>query len=137
MKNREQYAREVWAIVSRLVLDDDRRQAASEAVGVSFARVRMLRRLADGPLTQRELAERLSADAPYVTLMVDDLERTGYVERGPHPTDGRAKLVSLTREGHRAAAKAAQLLDEPPAALKELSTADLAGLVRILDRLDG
>jgi DNA-binding MarR family transcriptional regulator len=30
------------------------------------------------------------------TALVDKLERAGYVERVPDPTDGRARLVSMT-----------------------------------------
>jgi DNA-binding MarR family transcriptional regulator len=33
---------------------------------------------------------------------VDDLQRLGYVERIPDPTDGRAKLVRLTVKGEEA-----------------------------------
>ena len=31
--------------------------------------------------------------------LVDELEQLGYVERRPHPTDRRAKLIVLTRKG--------------------------------------
>ena len=44
--------------------------------------------------------------------MVDDLERLGYVERAPDPSDGRAKLVCLTPEGARARALSRAVLDE-------------------------
>lgn len=128
------HARDAWRAMSRLVLDDDRKLAVSEALGLSFARVRALRRLAPEPLTMRALAEKLKADPPYVTLIVGDLEARGLVERRPHPDDGRAKLVSLTRSGRAAVAKAEKILDEPPAVLRELPAEDLAALVRILDR---
>ena len=83
----------------------------------------------------RALAEKLKADPPYVTLIVDDLEERGLVERRPHPDDRRAKLVSLTRAGRAAVTKAEKVLDKPPAALRQLPAEDLAALVRILDRL--
>ena len=91
--------------MSDLVLAHDRKAAVSEALGLSFARVQALRRLAAEPLTLRALAERLAADPPYVTLIVDDLEQRGLVERRPHPEDRRAKLVRLTRAGRAAAAR--------------------------------
>jgi DNA-binding MarR family transcriptional regulator len=128
-------ARYAWRVMSRLVLDDDRKLAVSQALGLSFARVRALRRLAPEPLTMRALAEKLKADPPYVTLIVDDLEERGLVERRPHPDDRRAKLVSLTRAGRAAVTKAEKILDAPPAALAALPADDLAALVRILDRL--
>jgi DNA-binding MarR family transcriptional regulator len=125
-----------WRAMSALVLDQDRRAAVSEELGLSFARVRALRRLATQPHTLRALAERLAADPPYVTLMVDDLEQRGLVHRMPHPQDRRAKLVELTAAGRAAAARAEAILDEPPAALRALPAKDLAALVRSLERLD-
>lgn len=128
-------AHHAWREMSRLVLADDRKLAVSQALGLSFARVRALRRLAPEPLTMRGLAEKLKADPPYVTLIVDDLEERGLVERRPHPGDRRAKLVSLTSAGRAAVTKAEKVLDTPPAALAALPADDLAALVRILDRL--
>ena len=52
-----------------------------------------------GPSTQRELAEALGVSARNVTGLVDALVETGFVTRGPHPTDRRATLVSLTAHG--------------------------------------
>jgi DNA-binding MarR family transcriptional regulator len=128
----EEAARRVWAAMSALVLDGDRRQEVSDALGLSFARVRALRRLTGEPATGRELAARLGADPPYVTVIVDDLERRGLVERTPHPTDRRAKLIRLTDDGRRAAQEADRILGEPPAALRSLPAEDLAALDRIL-----
>ena len=128
-------ARRAWRVLSNLVLDADRRVAVSKALGLSFARVRALRRLAAQPLTMRALAAQLTADPPYVTLIVDDLEERGLVERQPHPDDRRAKLVSLTAAGRAAVAEAEQILDEPPAALRELAPDDLTALLRVLERL--
>ncbi|MDX6716525.1 MAG: hypothetical protein QOH30_3083 [Baekduia sp.] len=128
-------ARRAWRAMSDLVLEHDRKAAVSEALGLSFARVRALRRLVEEPLTLRALAERLSADPPYVTLIVDDLEERGLVQRTPHPDDRRAKLVQLTKAGRAAAARADAILDEPPAALRDVPAADLAALLRVLEGL--
>jgi DNA-binding MarR family transcriptional regulator len=130
-------ARRAWRAMSDVVLDHDRKIAVSEALGLSWARVLALRRLAAQPLTQRALAERLAADPPYVTLMVDDLEERGLVRRMPHPEDRRAKLVELTRSGRAAAARADAILDEPPAALRDVPAEDLAAVLRVLERLAG
>jgi DNA-binding MarR family transcriptional regulator len=127
-------ARRAWRAMSEIVLDHDRKVAVSEALDLSFARVRALRRLATQPLTLRALAERLGADPPYVTLMVDDLEERGLVRRMPHPEDRRAKLVELTVAGRAAAARAEAILDEPPAALRDVPADDLAALLRVLER---
>jgi DNA-binding MarR family transcriptional regulator len=128
-------ARRAWRAMSDVILDHDRKVAVSEALGLSWTRVLALRRLAAQPLTLRALAERLTADPPYVTLMVDDLEERGLVQRKPHPEDRRAKLVELTSDGRAAAARADAILDEPPAALRDVPAEDLAALLRILERL--
>ena len=128
-------ARRAWRAMSDVVLDHDRKDAVSEALGLSFARVRALRRLAAEPLTLRALADRLAADPPYVTLIVDDLQKRGLVARTPHPEDRRSKLVALTDAGRAAAARAAAILDEPPAALRDVPDEDLAALLRVLERL--
>ena len=130
-------ARRAWRAMADIVLDHDRKVAVSEALGLSFARVRALRRLAPAPRTLRSLAEALAADPPYVTLMVDDLEERGLVQRMPHPDDRRAKLVELTAAGRAAAARADAILDEPPAALRDIPAEDLAALLRVLERLRG
>lgn len=128
-------ARRAWRAMSALVLDHDRKAAASDALGMSFARVRALRRLAAEPQTLRALAEALLADPPYITLIVDDLEKRGFAKRVPHPDDRRAKLVELTAKGRAAAAKADKILDEPPAELHALSEKHLNALVRSLDAI--
>jgi DNA-binding MarR family transcriptional regulator len=124
-----------WRAMSDLVLDQDRKAAVSAALGLSFARIRALRRLAAQPHTLRELAARLLADPPYVTLIVDDLEQRGLVQRTPHPQDRRAKLVQLTDAGRAAAARADAILDRPPDALRQLPAEDLTTLLHILERL--
>jgi len=69
--------------------------------------------------------------------VVDDLERAGLVERQPHPTDRRVKLVVATPEGAALAQRADELLALPPASLAALPTQDLESLVRILAQLQG
>ncbi|HXQ63164.1 MAG TPA: MarR family transcriptional regulator [Acidimicrobiales bacterium] len=51
---------------------------------------------ADGPLSQRDLGDRLSITSGAVTMLIDRLESAGWVRRGPHPTDRRFVLVELT-----------------------------------------
>jgi DNA-binding MarR family transcriptional regulator len=46
-----------------------------------------------------ELAERAQMTKPSMLELVDALERQGYVERIPDPTDRRAKLIRLTEKG--------------------------------------
>lgn len=118
--------------MSDLVLDNERRRQVAEATGISFARVRAIRRLADGPMAMGELASLMGIDPPNATVVVDDLERLGLVRRRPHPTDRRARLVELTRKGKATARKAEEILATPPAALDRLTAGELQTLRQLL-----
>ena len=48
------------------------------------------------------LAERAQIAKQTATALVDKLERAGYVERVPDPSDGRARLVRMTPRGEAA-----------------------------------
>lgn len=52
-----------------------------------------------GPLTLRELAERMCCEPSNATFVSDRLEEQGLVERRPHPRDRRAKQLVLTPDG--------------------------------------
>jgi DNA-binding MarR family transcriptional regulator len=128
-------AREVWLLMSDLVLDHERRREVAEAVGVSFGRARTVRRLARRPMSMGELAAALGIDPPNATVVVDDLEALGLVRRRPHPTDRRAKLVEATRKGKALARRADEILGTPPPALSALAADDLEALRRILEQV--
>ncbi len=128
-------AREVWLLMSDLVLDNTRRREVSEATGMSFGRVRAIRRLAREPMTMRELAGALGIDPPNATVVVAGMEKEGLVRRRPHPTDGRVKLVETTRKGKALARKADAILAAPPPGLTALPAAELEELKRLLERI--
>lgn len=127
-------AREVWALMNDMVLDHERRREAADALGMSFARVRAVRRIAQRPMSMREIAAVLDIDPANATPVVDDLESLGLVRRRPHPTDRRAKLVEATREGKQAARKAEEILFTPPPGLAALSPGELENLRQLLRR---
>jgi len=130
-------AREVWLLMSDLVLENGRRREVSEALGMSFGRARALRRLARRPLAMGELAAALGIDPPNATVLVDDLELQGLARRRPHPTDRRAKLVEATRKGKDLARRADAILSTPPPGLSALGPHDLQTLQRILGTING
>ena len=130
-------ATEAWALLCDLVLDNERRRQVSDALGLSFGRIKALRRIANRPMPMGELASTLGIDPPNMTIVVDDLESQGLVERRPHPTDRRAKLVVATRRGKDAARRAEAILGTPPAELGELDSRELSELMRILQRVSG
>jgi DNA-binding MarR family transcriptional regulator len=51
------------------------------------------------PSSMRELARKLHFDPSNITLMTDRLVTMGLVERKPHPTDGRQRILALTAQG--------------------------------------
>jgi DNA-binding MarR family transcriptional regulator len=127
-------AREVWLLMTDLVLENTRRREVSEALGMSFGRTRAIRRLARAPMSMRELADALGIDPPNATVVVSELEAQGLVSRKPHPTDGRAKLVEATRKGKDFARRADEILATPPPGLAGLGAEDLETLRRLLSR---
>ncbi|GAB2960716.1 MarR family transcriptional regulator [Amycolatopsis acidiphila] len=52
-----------------------------------------------GGATAVELAEHLGVTKQAAVQLIDELEKRGYVERRPHPTDRRARMVGLTQRG--------------------------------------
>jgi DNA-binding MarR family transcriptional regulator len=127
-------AREVWLLMTDLVLDNTRRREVSDALGMSFGRTRAIRRLARAPMSMRELAAALGIDPPNATVVVSELEAQGLAQRRPHPTDGRAKLVEATPKGKELARRADEILATPPPGLAELDSEELATLRRLLTR---
>jgi DNA-binding MarR family transcriptional regulator len=130
--SKDAVSREVWMLMSDLVLDHNRRREVSEALGMSFSRTRALRRLARDSLSMGDLAAALDIDRPNATVLVDELEEQGLVNRRPHPTDRRAKLVEATRKGKALARRAETILGTPPPELAEIDEKDLEALRRIL-----
>ena len=125
-------ARDVWLLMSDLVLDNTRRREVSDALDMSFGRARAIRRLARRPMSMREFADAMDIDPPNATVLVADLEAQGLARRTPHPTDGRAKVVEATRKGKALARRADTILATPPPALGALGADDLEALRRIL-----
>ncbi|WP_326938089.1 MarR family winged helix-turn-helix transcriptional regulator [Amycolatopsis cynarae] len=126
----------VWERMRELVLEHhDTRKQVVDTLGMSFVKTKALRRVAARPMTLRELAAELLTDRPYATVLVDDLERRGLVERTVHPDDRRCKLVTVTEAGREVAATANRILSTPPESLRSLPAEDLAALDRILSGL--
>ncbi|HTK61247.1 MAG TPA: MarR family transcriptional regulator [Pseudonocardia sp.] len=126
---------ETWRGLRSIVTDrlDEYRRMVVEATGLPFSRARALRRLKSGPMTHSELAGALMVDRPAATVAVDDLCARGLVERRPHPTDRRRKLVTLTAEGARVAELVTSIVPPPPPGWREVSAADLAVLRRVVE----
>jgi DNA-binding MarR family transcriptional regulator len=66
---------------------------------ITLAQGRIAARLGDAGSRLTELAEAAQVTKQTAGYLVDQLERAGYVERRPDPTDARARLVCLSERG--------------------------------------
>jgi DNA-binding MarR family transcriptional regulator len=53
----------------------------------------------DQPVTQRQLAQHARADPMMTSQVLRTLEAKGLIERRPHPTDARARALTVTAAG--------------------------------------
>lgn len=130
-------ADEVWRALTALVFDnrDSWKRAVIERSGLPFSRIRILRRLAQAPMTVKQLAHAATMDAPAATVAVNDLEERGLVVRTVDPGNRRCKVVSMTEAG-REMWKAIETVDDPaPEALALLDAGDLGVLREILTKV--
>ena len=127
----------VWAAMRALVEGQPTKQRLRDALdlGRGSGRVKSLIWLAEGPLSLSGLAEAVGVDAPYATLIVDNLEERGLVERQPDPADRRRKLVTLTPAGRDAVAEVLRIQLEPPPGFCRLSAAELDLLEKLVWRI--
>lgn len=54
-----------------------------------------------GPLNQRSIGEKLLKSGGNITMVIDNLEKQGYVVRKNDPSDRRAVLIHLTNKGEK------------------------------------
>ncbi len=134
-----QLADEVWRDLSRFVLEhkDSWKKAVVDRTGLPFSRIRILRRLAQEPLTVKQVAQAATVDAPAATVAVNDLEERGLVVREVDPANRRSKVVSLTEAGRQMVAVIDATDDPAPGPLRALSADDLDALRAVMARLKG
>jgi DNA-binding MarR family transcriptional regulator len=95
-----------------------------------------LARISQGDATVTDVAEHLGVTKQAASQLIEHLVQQGYVDRQPHPDDGRAWLLSLSRQG-RACTRAAA---RPAAAVvtgwrSEMGAQDFAAVHRALGRV--
>ena len=102
----------------------------------TLAQVRVFQRLAPGGSRLTDLADQAQMTKQSAGVLVDQLERLGYVRRVPDPTDGRARLIVIEERGRRAAEVAMATSTEILAEWKAfLGTRNFTLLHQILDQL--
>ena len=84
-------------------------------------------------LSQAELADKLAIERARLVHMLDQLQKRGYVERLPSPTDRRTHALQLTREGQKILKRAKALAAKHEARLAEkLGPEEHGDLLRML-----
>lgn len=91
----------------------------------------------DDGRSQQAIADATDRDRPGTTRLIDGLEREGYVQRRPHPTDRRSNLVHLTRKGRAMERKvAAALNDAVDVATEGISPRQISMLRNLFAKID-
>lgn len=94
-----------------------------------------------GPMSPRELAERERVQPPSMTRVIAALAEGGFIERNPHPTDGRQTVVALTETGREyvdaEVSARERWLDARLAELTADERAVLCRAAEIIDRMAG
>lgn len=88
--------------------------------------------------TQAALAEAINADKTRIIPVLEELQRSGYIERHPAPDDRRVRLLAITETG-RAVKDAAQTAIQrgEDRWLSRLPAAERATFLRLLQQLAG
>jgi len=129
-------AAQAWAQMLAFITGQDRLRALRLELDLGVGKSELLIKLAQAPMTLREVAQAAEVDPSAATVAVDRLEQRGLVQRQAHPDDKRRRLVHLTEAGLRAAATAQRILTDPPPALAALNADDIAALTRIFAALN-
>lgn len=113
-----------------------RTDAALARHGVTADQFVLLDALAGGAaLTQRELSRRTGSDPNTVRAMLLLLEGRGLIARPPHPTDARARTVTLTPAGRKAYTAVWSATERVRAGLRAAVGADVDTVLGALHRL--
>jgi DNA-binding MarR family transcriptional regulator len=115
-----------------------RLETALRPHGLTFARYEVLMLLLfsrNGSLPMSRISERLQVHPASVTNAIDRLERTGLVDRSPHPSDRRAVLAAITQRGRDLAVQATGVLNGSVFADPGLDPQDTSLLVTVLRTL--
>ncbi|BDZ46824.1 MarR family winged helix-turn-helix transcriptional regulator [Naasia aerilata] len=92
---------------------------------------------ADGPVTQRALADHARTDPMMTSQVLRALEAKGLVARSAHPTDARARALTVTDEGADLANRANAAVEAADRRFFGALEAEQQAFARLLARLGG
>jgi DNA-binding MarR family transcriptional regulator len=110
--------------------------ARLDELGITPREHCVLSRAAGCELTQSEIAEQCKLDKTTMVVTMDTLEEAGLAERVASPRDRRARIISVTEDGHKMIARTsevvARIYDD---VLKSLPTNESEAFLSALTRL--
>ena len=128
----------LWQVTNRL---QAAQRAALKPFGITHVQFVLLASLAwldaEGPVTQKQLADHAAADPMMTSQVVRALEQLGLVERSPHPDDGRAKALVVTESGRALANRSVVAVEACDRAFFAAVGQDVVQLTGLLRRLSG
>jgi DNA-binding MarR family transcriptional regulator len=92
---------------------------------------------AEGPIRQRDLARHAHTDPMMTSQVLRALEVKGLIERRPHPTDRRARALTVTPVGAALANRAIGAVEDVDRRFFGPLAGDRAELTALLNRLLG
>ena len=91
------------------------RHVADAGFTLTLAQARICARISEDGIRLTELAHQSQVTKQTAGFLVDQIEKAGYLERVPDPTDARARLIRLSdkgREVQECAREMEQTIDE-------------------------
>jgi DNA-binding MarR family transcriptional regulator len=125
----------LWQITNRW---QAAQRCALKPLGLTHVQFVLLAALAwlgsDGPINQRDLADHASTDPMMTSQVLRVLEERALVVRAADPGDGRARMLTITKQGRALANRAVAVVEEVD---REFfapvgDTTDLAHALRVL-----
>jgi DNA-binding MarR family transcriptional regulator len=124
---------DAWArLLTLFVAKRDQMFAMLHDYGLTPPHAHALSVLSEGPSRMRDLADRMTCDASYITTIVDRLEEVGLAERRLGVGDRRVKEIALTADGITASQRIGSTMSTPPLEFQKLSRVDRQTLTALL-----
>lgn len=131
---------EIWHIFSKVFRGGKKTiERELEKIGIKPTELRVLFSLSkDGDTTMNSLALENDVTGPWITGIVDELEKKGYATKIRSLTDRRIIKVSITPEGNRILSQALKVYSELiELVLKNLTPEEQAQFFSILKKIEG
>jgi len=134
-KLKDELARAVRQSIASAILYN---QKVADDSGINLRDLQVMHLLQlHGPSTPRNLANWSAVTTGGMTVILDRLERDGYVKRQPNPSDRRSSIVHLIPESLRKLESAYRSKGEKlAAAIDRYSDRDLKLLIEFFDQIN-